>query len=329
MKFGIMLNHQFRRSDNVGQRLDELVEFTKTARDSDFDSVFVHHHYLAELATPQPLPLLSRLVPSSGSMRLGVGVYLVPFEHPIQLAENFATLDQLSGGRVVLGVGAGYRDDEFESFGVDRTTRGPRLVETIELVRALWQGERVDHDGRFFRVSGQAISVPTVQRPGPPIWIGASNEKTIRRAAHIGDAWLASPNVKPKFAIGSLAMFREELDAQGIDPTGREYPLLRELYIADTDEAALDEAEQYIRGEYLAFAEFDEIYAKHYEDMLRKAFLFGSADTVAAHIEQLAAGGFNHLIFRTNWPGMPADMTTRTIRRFAEEVMPRFRAVAA
>ena len=261
-------------------------------------------------------------------MRLGIGVYLVPFEHPILLAETFATLDQLSGGRVVLGVGAGYRDDEFDSFGVDRTTRGPRLVETLELVEKLWTGERVTHHGRFFDVEDQAISVVPAQRPRPPIWVGASEEKTIRRAAHIGDAWLASPNVKPKFAIGNLQMFQQELEDKGIDPAGREYPLLRELYIADTDAAAYAEAEKYIRGEYLAFAEFDPVYEQHYEDMARKSFLFGSPDTVAERIAELAAGGFNHLIFRTNWPGMPAEMARSTVERFAAEVMPRFAAGA-
>lgn len=327
MKFGIMLNHQFLRTDDVGRRLGELVQFTEEARDGGFSSVFVHHHYLAELATPQPLPLLARLVPSSGDMQLGVGVYLVPFEHPIQLAENFATLDRLSSGRVILGVGAGYRDDEFDSFGVDRTTRGARLVETLELVTKLWTGEPVKHDGQFFHVAGRSISVAPVQQPRPPIWIGASNEKTIRRAARIGDAWLPSPNVKPKFAMGNLAMFQDELQAQGIDPVGREYPLVRELYIADSDQAALDEAERYIRGEYLAFAEFDEVYARNYEDWLRKAFLFGSADTIADHLAELSDGGFNHIIFRTNWPGMPAEMTVQTIRRFAADVMPRFATV--
>lgn len=323
-----MLNHQFLRTDDVGQRLDELVRFTEAARDGGYSSVFVHHHYLAQLATPQPIPLLGRLIPSSGDMQLGVGVYLVPFEHPIQLAENFATLDQLSGGRMIFGVGAGYRDDEFDSFGVDRKTRGPRLIETLELVTKLWSGEPVHHDGQFFQIAGRAISVTPVQKPRLPIWIGASEQHTIRRAARIGDAWLASPNVKPKFAIGNLTMFQNELEAQGIDPAGREYPLLRELYIADTDQKALDEAERYIRGEYLAFAEFDEIYAKNYEDMLRKAFLFGSPDTVAGRIAELFDGGFNHLIFRTNWPGMPAELTLSTIRRFAAEVMPRFAGVA-
>ena len=324
MKFGIMLNHQFQRGDDVASRLAELVTLTETARDAGYDSLFTSHHYLAALPTPQPVPLLARLIPASGSMRLGIGVYLVPFEHPIHLAETFATLDQLSGGRVILGVGAGYRDDEFESFAVDRKTRGPRLIETLELLGELWEGERVTHRGRFFAVEDQAISVVPVQRPRPPIWVGASEEKTIRRAARIGDAWLASPNVKPKFAMGNLAFFRQELEDQGIDPTGREHPLLRELYIADTDDAAYTEAESYIRGEYLAFAEFDPVYAKHYEDMSRKAFLFGSPDTVAERIAELAAGGFNHLIFRTNWGGMPAEMARSTVQRFSAEVMPRF-----
>ena len=103
--------------------------------------------------------------------------------------------------------------------------------------------------------------------------------------------------------------------------------MLRELYVADTDDDAYAEAEKYIRGEYMAFAEFDPVYAQHYEDMARKSFLFGSPDTVAERIAELAAGGFNHMIFRTNWPGMPADLARSSVERFAAEVMPRFAEV--
>jgi alkanesulfonate monooxygenase SsuD/methylene tetrahydromethanopterin reductase-like flavin-dependent oxidoreductase (luciferase family) len=324
MKFGIMVNHQFLRSEDVGRRLDDIVVLAETARDLGFESLFSHHHYLANLQTPQALPVLARLVPSTGDMRLGIGVYLATYEHPVQLAENFATLDQLSGGRLILGVGAGYRDDEFTTFGVDGKRRWTRLAETLELVDKLWTGERVTHRGEFFTVEDQAISVVPRQRPRPAFWMGANAERTIRRSGAIGDAWLAPPNVKARWAKGHLLYFKEALAARGIAPEGREHPIVRELYVTDRDDAVDAEIGEYVRNEYLAFAQYDSVYERYFADMWQKSFLFGSPDTVAQKIADLADGGFTTFIFRTNWPGMPIERSLESLRRFAAEVMPRF-----
>jgi len=327
VKFGVLLDHQYPRSEDLGQRLDELVTITETARDLGYDSIFGIHHYLASLQTPQPLLVLSRLIPSSGQMMLGTGIYVATLPHPVETAEATATLDQLSGGRLILGVGAGYRDDEFDSFGIDRRTRGSRLVETLDLVRALWSGEEVNHEGEHFRVQGQRLSVLPAQQPRPPIWIGANNTKTIRRAARIGDAWIASPNVKRRWAKGNLGEFKEELAAQGGSLEGRDLPILRELHLAEDDATAQRRADPYLREEYQAYAAYDLAhFLEMYEDLRRKSFMVGSADTVAASIADLAEAGFNHFIFRVFWSGMPLEYSLETLTRFAEDVMPRFRS---
>jgi alkanesulfonate monooxygenase SsuD/methylene tetrahydromethanopterin reductase-like flavin-dependent oxidoreductase (luciferase family) len=172
------------------------------------------------------------------------------------------------------------------------------------------------------------ISVRPKQRPRPQIWIGANGPKTIVRAAANGDTWLGSPNVKFKWANGNLAAFKSEQERLGINTVGREYPMVRELFIADTDEQARAEVHPYMRNEYKAFANYDSIYSEYYEEMWEKAFLCGSPDTVAEKLQVMIDGGWNTFIFRTDWAGMPVELVRRTIRRFAEEVMPRF-AVAA
>src|SRR5581483_4822012 len=101
MKFGVMLNHQYLADEDLGQRIEEGVETTELIRDLGYDLLFSHHHFLANMQTPQPIPILAHLVPFSGQMRLGIGVYIAALEHPVALAENFATLDQISGGRLV------------------------------------------------------------------------------------------------------------------------------------------------------------------------------------------------------------------------------------
>jgi alkanesulfonate monooxygenase SsuD/methylene tetrahydromethanopterin reductase-like flavin-dependent oxidoreductase (luciferase family) len=326
MQFGVMLNHQYRRDEDLLARIEEGVQTTELLRDLGYDMLLSHHHFLANLQTPQALPILAHLVPFSGSMRLGIGVYIATLEHPVALAEHFATLDQISGGRLIWGVGAGYREDEFNSFGIDLKTRLSRFYEAIDLVSRLWTGEPVTHHGKHFDIEAQTISVRPRQRPRPPIWIGANGPKTIVRAAGHGDAWLASPHLKFKWCNGNLAAFKAEQERLGVDAAGQEYPIVRELYIADTDELARAEVEPYIGTEYEAFSNYDPIYRDHYDEMWQKSFLIGSPDTVAERIASLAQAGWNAFVFRTDWAGMPVESVRRTIVRFAEEVMPQFKA---
>lgn len=328
MKFGIHLNHEYDKSDDLQVRIGELIRYAHAARDLGLDSLFGMHHYLSSLATVQPLPLLARLVPESGDLRLGIGIYLA-YEHPVMLAENFASVDQLSGGRLILGLGAGYRANEFDAIGLHRPTRVSRMLESVELVKKLWSGEEVDHRGEYFTVVGESISIVPAQRPRPPIWLGANGEKGVRRVARVGDAWIAPPNVKMRWVKGHLEYFLDELARQGIDPAGREFPLIRELYIGDTDESAAAEVSDYLREEYADYSVYgDEVeyWRTMFDELLAKAFLIGSPDTVAAKLEDLAAAGFNHFIFRVSWKGMAFKQSLRTIERLVAEVIPRLRA---
>lgn len=328
MRFGIHLNHEYDKGDDLQERIGELIRYAHAARDLGLDSLFGMHHYLSSLATVQPLPLLARLVPESGDLRLGIGIYLA-YEHPVMLAENFASVDQLSGGRLILGLGAGYRANEFDAMGLHRPTRVSRMLESVELVKKLWSGEEVDHRGEYFTVVGESISIVPAQRPRPPIWLGANGEKGVRRVARVGDAWIAPPNVKMRWVKGHLEYFLDELAKQGLDPAGREFPLIRELYIGDTDERAAAEVSDYLREEYADYSVYgDEVeyWRTMFDELLAKAFLIGSPDTVAAKLEDLAAAGFNHFIFRVSWKGMAFEQSLRTIERLVDEVIPRLRA---
>ena len=325
MKFGLLLNHQFLRTDSLGARLQETVELVEAAAELGFDSVFGIHHYVAHLQTPQPLTLLARLIPVSADMELGTGVYISTLAHPVHIAEEVATLDQLSGGRVILGVGAGYRNDEFNSFGVSRKAIGSRFVESLEVLRALWSGGAVTHEGRFYRIEDQTIGVPPAQPGGPPLWIGANAPHTIRRAARIGDAWLPSPNVKPRWALGNLDAFRQEAAAQGRLDQIMRFPILREAYVSSSRAQAEQEAGRYIRDEYLHYSGYNlDYFDTMFDDLRHKAFLWGSPDDIAAGIDTLAQGGFDHFMFRMSWLGMPFSLTMKSLELLAREVTPRY-----
>lgn len=324
-RFGLLLDHQFPKTDDLSTHIDSMVALTERARDLGFDAIFGIHHFLASLRTPQPFQLLARLIPHAGDMFLGTSVYVSTLPHPVQLAEEIATLDQLSKGRFIFGAGIGYRDEEFESFGIERRTRAPRFLESLDVIKGLWSEEPFSHEGKYFNIKNQRSSVRPVHGT-VPVWIGANTTETIHRAARIGDAWIASPNVKRNFAVGHLNEFKEIKDSLGRSGPNDFFPIARELHIADTDEEARMRVSEYLKREYIEYSKYDlDYFVKMYDELMEKSFLIGSADSVAAKVSDYVAGGFNFFLFRTFWSGLPYENSFETIERFARDVMPRFK----
>jgi alkanesulfonate monooxygenase SsuD/methylene tetrahydromethanopterin reductase-like flavin-dependent oxidoreductase (luciferase family) len=330
MRFGILLDHQYEAGTELAPRFGQLLELVQHARDLGFDSVFGIHHYLSSLSTPQPLPLLSRLIDHSGTMSLGTGILLLPLGHPVRWAEEIATIDQMSGGRFILGVGTGYREDEFASFGVARSRRVSRMVESLEVMRELWTGEPVTHSGEHFTLSGVRCSVLPAQRPHPPVWIGANSPQGIARAARLGYSWLAPANVKRNWAVGNLGLYLDELAAAGHSRVGRELPIQRDLCVADSKDEAMAMVGQYIRHSYQEYVQYGmEYFETLWDEIVDRALFFGSPDDIAARIADFAAAGYDHFIFKVQWLNCPHEISMRTVERFAAEVMPRFAAAPA
>ncbi|WP_203986610.1 LLM class flavin-dependent oxidoreductase, partial [Sphaerisporangium rufum] len=167
MKFGILASHQYLPEDDLRQRLGELWDLTELAADQGFASIFAINHFLANLQTPQPLSVLGGLIRHSGDMMVGTSLIILPAYHAVHIAEEFATLDHMSGGRLVLGVGAGYRNNEFAALNIDKPNRFRKMHEQIKVIRALWTGERVDFDGEFHTLH-DTICVRPLQAGGPP-----------------------------------------------------------------------------------------------------------------------------------------------------------------
>lgn len=324
INFAVLLDHQFPRTERLSDHLDALIEITELARDLQFDGVFGIHHFLAELGTPQPFPLLARLIPHSGNMDLGTSVYVASLTHPAQIAEELATLDQLSKGRLIFGTGVGYREEEFGTFGIPRSTRGSRFVESLKVIRGLWSDSPFTFQGKHFTVNAQRSSVGPYDERHIPFWIGANAADTIRRAARIGDAWIASPNVKERWAIGNLDAFLVEKErvSSGSSSAARR-PICRELLIADTDGEAKRLADRFLKEEYIAYSKYDlDHFVAMFDDLMSKSFLIGSPSTIAAKIRPLLTGGFDYLIFRFFWSGMPYSIAKESLSRFSAEVLP-------
>lgn len=328
MKFGIMASHQYPHGDDLGTHLSELFGTVETAAELGYDSVWTINHFQSNLATPQPISMMASLIPRTGSMTLGTGILLLPMFHPAHIAEEFATLDHLSGGRVVLGVGAGYRENEFAAFGIDPDSRFRRLDESLRLIRSLWSGETVNHDGEFFPTQDASIGIRPLTPGGPPIWVGAGGKLAVRRAARLGDAWYAPGNSPSKrFLPEHVAVYDEALREVGKDPATVERPIGVELYCAPTTDQAVAEALPHARTEYSTYAEYPALrwQRDRFDELVANTLLLGSPEFLIERISALRDQGFNHLIFRPGWLGMPAEQVRASLRLFATEVFPAFR----
>ena len=201
--------------------------------DHGFDLVVAGQHFAAPtLRYLQPIPYLTSIAMQFPTVEVATGILLLPLHHPLTIAEEVATMDAVTGGRVIMGVGIGYSQDEFDAFGVDRTTRTERFEESVEVIRGLWAGQPLTHHGRFYQLDNVELSTLPVQQPHPPIWVGAQVEASVRRAARVGDAWYAAPFPTHRQLVDLYRAYREERAAHGHRALTA-IPVRREVYIAD------------------------------------------------------------------------------------------------
>lgn len=326
MDFGLFLNRQGTDAQTPAEVFEGLVSQVRAARDAGFDLLVSGQHYLTDYTQLQTMPTLARLAAEAGTMDLATGVLLLPFHHPVAVAEDLATLDAMTEGDVIAGVGAGYRDVEFDAFGIPKRERVPRLREGIELLSRLLAEERVTYEGEFFAVEDATTS----PRPGspPPIWLAANADAAVERAARIADAWFVNPHA----TLTEIAAQKERYDELRADRgADAAVPLFREAFVAPTTEEAVSIAEQYLGPKYERYLDWGQDEAMEDEsdlhrpfDRLREdRFLIGTPAEVAAQLEQYDdALDVSHVVLRMNWPGMPAETTCDAIELLADEVAP-------
>jgi alkanesulfonate monooxygenase SsuD/methylene tetrahydromethanopterin reductase-like flavin-dependent oxidoreductase (luciferase family) len=263
------------------------------------------------------------------TMRVATGILLLPFLHPLEVAENIATLDALTNGRAVLGVGIGYADLEFRAFGVDRRTRVARFNESLAVIRASWSGKPIQHDGKFWTIEAPPNTVVPVQPGGPPIWVAGQTEAAVRRAARVGDAWYVPPFPTHEQLLSFRQIFLEEREANNIGPE-REFPVRRELFIAPTPADALKAIGAQVQGRFETYVDWGvrqsdgvgDNFAKTTEETLASRFILGPPEHCAEQIAKLADMGATTFVLKTQWPGLSADESVRQLELFGEHVMP-------
>ena len=209
-----------------------IARFVTRAEELGYDSGWVQERMLGGLPTLDALPLLTYAAAFTGALKLGTSVMLTALAPPIPLAKSIAALDQLSGGRAIVGVGIGGSTAAYPAFGLPAGRRVTLFEEGISLMKALWSQERVTFRGRFWQVDDLVTNSATVQRPHPPVWFGAHSEAALRRAVRMGDGWMGAGNSTTAEFKGEMALLRRILEEEGRDPAS--FALSKRVYVAVT-----------------------------------------------------------------------------------------------
>ena len=316
-----------------GHYYKESLEEVTRAEALGFDSVWMEeHHSVTNHYWPSPLAVLAGFATRTSRVTLGTDIAVAAFHHPVRLAEDVAMLDVMSGGRVTLGIAIGYKPDEFALYGVPLEKRGARFEEQLAIMKGLWSGERVSVKGTYYTVEGRLEPAP-VQKPHPPLWIGGWGDITLRRAATLGDNWIPGPTADLKRLLDGKKQFLEHRKAAGRTAAITEWPLTRDLIIADTDRKAHELAEEHImvayRKEYAGgwrHPFIDASIATDLDKLMADRFIIGGPEQCILKIRRFVTEyGMTHLICRTFFPGMPHAHIMRELELVAKEVMPAFR----
>jgi alkanesulfonate monooxygenase SsuD/methylene tetrahydromethanopterin reductase-like flavin-dependent oxidoreductase (luciferase family) len=317
MKFGFLYWTPYTAEYPAEKQFEEILELARSTRDAGFDLFAANHSYFqSPLRAFQPLPLLARLATETGDMDLLTGIFLLALHNPVDIAEQTATLDIISGGRLIFGVGVGTQNLPCEAFGINPKHRGARTGESLQIIKRLWTEDDVTYEGQHFSLTNAKTAVKPIRKPYPPIWVGASARRAIRRAARLGDAWYTHPQTPFRELKEGLEYYNQCLeDYGGIRPA--ELPLRRDIYIAADHETAMREGKQYLGGPMSLWNGIDS-------DPDR--FFMGSPDMLVDQIGRYQEHlGEVQWVFRMQWPGIPHSKVMNQVELLGSRVIPQFR----
>jgi len=283
VRFGLSLTTAHPRSADPQQCVRDLLERVQVARDVGFHSVWVGDHHVTPHHYLQNLPLIARISAVSGQMQIGA-LFMLPLFHPVLLAEQVATLDVICEGRFTLKTAVGGQRDAHAAFGIPWKERAGRFEECLEIMRKLWSGDHVIHEGKYWRFTDVTINPKPVQNP-LPVWIGGDADGPVRRAARIADAWLIAPWLWPKLCEERIAFYRHALEEYGRSVS--ELPIRRDIYVAPDLATARRHAEPVIHAGYRGFT-----------GEKLEALIVGGLEEVIAEIQKYCSMGCNHFLFR-------------------------------
>lgn len=334
MKLGTGLFTCQRRPDDdrsMSTIYDEMLTLGETIEAAGLDSAWVsEHHFESDGYLSGTMPALGALAARTTEIEIGPCIALAPLYDGVRLAEDAATVDLLSDGRLTLGLSIGSNPAEFDAFGVPRDERAERLEDQRDLLRAAWSDGPLEYDPTFHDVSPDVNVTPKPDEK-IPLMLGGAAKPAVRRAARTADAWCA-PSKLPLSAVETrVADIRKVREEEGLDGDFTIY-VLKHGWVGDSREEAWETMKPgyfYLQRRYAEIfsgESVEELSAERKHE-LKKQAVFGTPDGVADELDRYrdALGDDVHMIFRTYHPGVDTDETAECIERLGREVAPRVR----
>lgn len=334
MKLGVYINAQHPQSADPGRCMAETIEQVRLIRQVGFDSIWSGEHHVTDGYHYFPLlPMLQRLAAEAEGMEIGTNIVLLPLHNPMEMAEIGAFLDVITGGRFNLGVGLGYRPEEFAMFGVPIKERVSRLTEGIEIIKRLWTEDKVTHQGRHWQFERMTIRPQPAKKPRPPIMVAAHVDAAVERAGRIADGWCIVPTPRMDEVNAHAAIFAKSRADAGL-PKSEHIVRLYEVACAPDEETALRRAAPFLLAKYAAYASWGLPGLKFAKEdapeiQLKKLaadrFGVGSPEQVVAALMDQYKAGVTHVTMRLGWPGMKQDDILAGIELVGSKVLPEVR----
>lgn len=335
MKFGLLVRGQYPQGDDMRVRLREDLDAAKLAENLGYDMLCKGSHYSSyPFQYIQQVPYLAQVAMVAPKLRLCPSVVLLPLHSPLYVAEEFASLDVMCNGKMVFGAGIGYREVEFNAFNTTQKASGKRFEECLTAIKRLWSEDFVSMEASYFKLDNANCTVMPVQKPMPPIWIGANANVGIRRAARMSDAWMINPHNKLDTTAQQMEVYKRALDEAG-KPFPAEMPMMRECFVARTRDEAIRLARPSLEAKYKAYKDWgqdkvmpaSDAFQRDFEELMSDRFLFGSPAEITEQILVLKKRfGINMLVLGIHWVGMPASLAMEQMQLLAEEVFPAVRS---
>jgi alkanesulfonate monooxygenase SsuD/methylene tetrahydromethanopterin reductase-like flavin-dependent oxidoreductase (luciferase family) len=326
VKFGMFIigDNLPEAQKDLGVYYDEMLHQVRWAEQLGYTTFwFGEHHFDFYGVVPAPPVLMAVAAKQTSRIRLGVAVCLLPYRNPIFVAEEYAMLDVLSGGRLDFGVGRG-TPPELVGFGVKEDNRD-LMVESLEVVEMAWREGRVSYNGKYHRIPGVALNVAPVQKPMPPVYFACLSEGSYRVAGERGYPILGIPyascrtiaEVKEK-----IVRYKETLARHGHDPQGRDVVQCFQTYVAETQAEAERDARRAMEPYFAARL---KIRPRTYDELYRDGMVIvGDPRRCAERVEELRETGTNYLMFMMNFATLEIRKILSSMEIVAREVLPRF-----
>ncbi len=335
LKFG--LAYDFRNPQPWSKPFDKLysdiLDQIVLAEQFGYDYVWLtEHHFVDDGYSPSVIPIAAAIASRTEKIRIATGIALLPFYNPVRLAEDCATVDVISGGRFELGISVGYRVGEFEGFSIPLSERKGRTDEALDIIRRLWEGQKVTHKSKYFEFSDVEIFPKPLQKPRIPIWVGGFVNASLRRAAVYGDGYLGGGG--PTEAL--YPIYFEELRKAGKKiEDARLGDLIMWLIASEDPEKTWNEAADHVIYQNNKYAEwFREAnipgvwnIIENREQLRQTGFLKVAEPKECVNIikEYAKKVPITHLWSGAIPPGLPPSWAETHLKLFAEKVIPAFR----